>query len=199
MGEDESVLTDEEIAGLSPDERRHLIARLARPIREVTPGQAALLPRSRFRIGVVTASLVLLVPWVIYLASALPRVHRVRNWDLLWVGFDVIELVLLAVTLWLGVRRRLLVVLSAFATGVVLLCDAWFDVMTANPGELWKSVLAAVLLEGPLALLLMSAAVRMIRTGSALLWLIDPGEHVWEIPLPRVRGSMPPRTDPREK
>jgi hypothetical protein len=187
VGEDDSVLTDEEIAGLSPIERRALIARLARPLTEVAdPGHLRL--ERRLRIGVVAASAILLVPWIVYLAIALPGVHRIRNWDVLWVGLDGVELALLALTLWLGWQRRALVILSAFATGVVLLCDAWFDLLTSSPGELWQAALAAVLLEIPLALLLMSGAIRVIRTSAALLWFSDPDTHVWAIRLPGLPG-----------
>ncbi|MBB4855978.1 hypothetical protein HNP40_003392 [Mycobacteroides chelonae] len=35
-----------------------------------------------------------------------------------------------------GLPRRQLLVLTAFSTGVLLICDAWFDVMTAGPSEL---------------------------------------------------------------
>ena len=185
------MLTDDEIARMTPDERRRQISRLVRPVREVAPGEPQLHQRRRFRIGVVAASAILLVPWIVYLAISLPGEHKVRNWDVMWVGFDAIELSLFALTLYLAVRRRVVVILSAFATGVVLLCDAWFDLLTANPGELWQSVLAAVLIEIPLAAVLMSAAFRAIRTGSALLWLSDPETHSWEIRLPQrmARGA----------
>jgi hypothetical protein len=194
VGEDDGVLTDEEIAGLAPAERRALIARLARPLTDVAdPGH--LRRERRLRIGVVAAAAILLVPWIIYLAIALPGVHRIRNWDVLWVGLDGVELALLAFTLWLGWQRRVLVILSAFATGVVLLCDAWFDLLTASPGELWQAVLAAVLLEIPLALLLMSGAVRVIRTSAALLWFSDPDTHIWAIRIPGIPGRVGRRSD----
>jgi hypothetical protein len=183
--EDGRVLTDDEIARMAPAERRALIGRLVRPLREVAPDGPPLAQRRRLRIGLVAAATILLVPWIVYLALSLPGVHEVRNWDVMWVGFDGIELVLFALTLYLGWRRRVLVVLTSFATGVVLLCDAWFDLMTASPGELWQSVVAAVVLEIPLAAILMSGAFRAIRTGSALLWFSEPGAHSWEIRFPR--------------
>ena len=187
MGEDEVVLTDEEIAGLSPAERRALIARLARPLTDVAdPGHLRM--ERRLRLGVIAAAAILLVPWIVYLAISLPGAHRIRNWDVLWVGLDGVELFLLALTLWLGWQRRALVILSAFATGVVLLCDAWFDLLSSSPGELWQAVLAAVLLEIPLALLLMSGAVRVLRTSAAMLWFSDPDTHVWAIRTPRLAG-----------
>jgi hypothetical protein len=186
VSEDWPVLTDEEIASLAPEQRRELIARLARPMKEVVDDASTLRQQRRLRLGVAAAAAILLVPWILYLAFALPRVHRVRDWDLLWVGFDGIELVLFALTFWLSRQRRVLAVLTGFATGVVLLCDAWFDLVTSGPGELWQAVLAALLIEIPLALLLMSGAFRALRVVSALLWFSDPDARSWEIRVPRM-------------
>ena len=178
------MLTDEDIAALRPDERRALIARLARPLDDVGEDPASLRRHRRVRVGLAAIAAVLLVPWTIYLAFSLPRVHQVRDWGPLWVGFDGIELVLLAVTFWMGYQRRVMGLLVAFATGIVLLCDAWFDLLTAAPGDLWQSVLSAVVIEIPLALILMAGAVRSLRVVSALLWFSDPDARSWQIRLP---------------
>ena len=42
---------------------------------------------------------------------------------------------LLLATFWLHRQRRILGILTAFATGVVLLCDASFDLLTSAPGS----------------------------------------------------------------
>ncbi len=192
MRKDGLVLTDEDIARMEPDERRLLIARLARPLDDVVRSTAQLRQQRRLRIGLAAVAAVVLVPWVVYLAVSLPGTHRVRDWDVLWVGFDTFELLLLALTLWLSWRRRVIGLLVAFGTGVVLLCDAWFDLLTSAPGELWESVVAAVLIEIPLALILMSGAVRALRVVSALLWFSDPDSHSWEIRLPSLgRRDVP--------
>ena len=181
------MLTDDQIARLGPDERRDLIARLARPLSDVVENPARLSTHRRIRVGVVALAAILLVPWTVYLAVSLPREHKVRDWGPLWVAFDGIELLLLAITLWLSLQRRTIGLLVAFATGVVLLCDAWFDVLTSAPGEVWRAVLSAVVVEIPLAVLLMSGAVRALRVVSALLWFSDPDARSWEIRLPRRR------------
>src|SRR5580765_8447542 len=146
VGKDGPVLTDDEIARMRPDERRDLVARLARPLSDVVEDAGQLRTQRRLRIGLAAAAAVLLVPWTIYLALSLPGKHQVRAWGPLWVGFDGIELLLLALTFWLSAHRRVLGLLAAFATGVVLLCDAWFDLLTSGPGDLWQAVLAAVLI-----------------------------------------------------
>jgi hypothetical protein len=46
---------------------------------------------------------------------------------------------------------------------VLLICDAWFDVMTAGPHDLWASALTATLVELPVAVILIATALRMLR------------------------------------
>jgi hypothetical protein len=48
-----------------------------------------------------------------------------------WVGFDILLVVAIASTAYLGVRCRRTVAMSALATGVLLICDTWFDVSLA--------------------------------------------------------------------
>lgn len=181
------VLTDQQIAAMTPADRSDLIARLARPMEEATPEALPLQTPRTLRLGLLVLASALMVPWIIYLAIALPGVHEVRDWDVLWTGFDGIELLLFVGTLWLAWQRRALALLTAFATGVVLLCDAWFDLLTANPGQLPQSIAAAVLLEIPMAVLLMSGALRLLRVSMAMLWFAEKGTHVWQVRFPRRR------------
>ena len=83
----------------------------------------------------------------------------------------------------LGLMRRQLLILSAFTTGVLLTCDAWFDVMTAAPADRWLSILTAVLAELPLAVLLITGALRILRLTATRLWLVDPHTPLWQVPL----------------
>ncbi|MGA8245903.1 MAG: hypothetical protein WB797_03295 [Nocardioides sp.] len=189
------MLTDDEITRMEPAARRELIARLTRPLGDVVR-DTTLRQQRRLRLGVTAAGAALLVPWALYLAVSLPREHRIRDWDVLWVGFDGIEVLLLVATFWLSRQRRIIGILTAFATGVVLLCDAWFDLLTSAPGELWQAVLAAVFLEIPLAVILMSGAFRALRVVSALLWFSDPDARSWEIRFPELgRRGVPDADD----
>jgi hypothetical protein len=79
--------------------------------------------------------------------------------------------------------RRQLVLLTAFTTGVLLICDAWFDVMTAGPHDLWVSALTATLVELPLAVILITTALRILRLTVTRSWLLDPGMPPWRLPL----------------
>ncbi len=84
----------------------------------------------------------------------LPRAHLAENyaaqhWRATWIGFDTVLLALMIATAVLGFLRRHVLTLFAFTTGVLLVCDAWFDVMTARRGDMMVSVLTAALGELP--------------------------------------------------
>jgi hypothetical protein len=117
----------------------------------------------RLRMTVLLLGAILLVPWIGYLAVSLPRRYVAHNWDRTWVGFDVLLLAMLLLTAVLGLRRRPLAVLTGFATGLLLVCDAWFDVMTADADDIVLSLVTAVVVELPLAALLMTGSLQRLR------------------------------------
>lgn len=184
------VITDDEIDALSEAERRELIGRLARPISESGLSPERVARARRVRLALMVLSAIALVPWIGYLAWTLPHTYRAENWDATWIGFDTLMLALIVTTVVLGWQRRLAVVATAFATGVVLACDAWFDVMTARDGDRAPSIIAAVVIELPLAVLLISGGLRMMRLTAERLWILEPGQSVLQIriPLPRREG-----------
>ncbi len=97
-----------------------------------------------------------LVAGIVFLAITLPA-------NDVALGFDVLLAAFMAITAVLVFVRRQLVPPTAFATGVLLICDAWFDVMTAGPHDLWASALTATLVELPVAIMLIAIALRMSR------------------------------------
>lgn len=112
-----------------------------------------------------------LVPWTIYLAVSLPDHFEAQHWPWVWVGFDVMLLVTLAgagAAVWL--RRQVLVPLS-FVAATLLLCDAWFDVsLSWGKEDVWASAASAVLVELPLAVLLIMRARRALKVSMGLAW-----------------------------
>jgi hypothetical protein len=96
--------------------------------------------------------LVFIFPWTLYLAYSLPAEHVTPHWSLAWAGFDLLEAAGAGATLLALLRRSPLLPVVAAATGALLLCDAWFDVVTSRPGgELAWSATTAALAELPLA------------------------------------------------
>jgi hypothetical protein len=175
-------MSDAQIAALSPAERRELISRLERPLGELVPA-SQLARLRRVRLVLMIGAIVGLIPWTVYLAITLPDKYIAHNWPATWVGFDVLILVFMAVTAVLGLLRRQLLILTAFTTGTLLICDAWFDVMTAAPTDRWLSVLTAVMGELPLAIVLITGALRILRLTATRLYVLDPGMPLWRIPL----------------
>ena len=124
-----------------------------------------------------------LIPWTVYLGLNLPANYVAHNWPATWIGFDCLLIAFMAATAVLGWLRRQVVVLAAFTTGVLVVCDAWFDILTAAPREVWGSVLTAALVNLPLAVILITGAVRILRLTATRLWFLDPGTPAWRLPL----------------
>ena len=93
-------------------------------------------------------------PWTLYLTYSLPSRHLTTHYDLAWVGFDVALAAAFATTGWCAYRATKWLVPAAAVTGTMLLCDAWFDVITSTDGgEKVEAVLLACFAELPLAAL----------------------------------------------
>ena len=178
----QNVLTDAQIAALTAAQRRELIQRLERPLAELRPrGFTATLRQTH--LGLMTGGAVFMIPWIVYLGFTLPQNYTVRDWPLTWLGFDSLLVVFMAATAILTWLHRQLLVLPAFTTGILLICDAWFDISTASPGELRSAVLTAVLGGLPLAFVLIAGAVSVVRLNAGRLWLLDPGQSLWGLRL----------------
>lgn len=177
-----SLLSDAEIAALSPHERRQLIRRLERPLSDLLPVATARRIRWGW-LGIMIGGTVLLIPWIVYLSFALPDVYLVHDWTATWVGFDLLLLAMMAATVVFGLLRRQVMLLTAFATGVLLICDAWFDLMTAGPSDLPVSELTAALADLPLAAVLITGALRLFRFSAVRMWLLEPHTPLWRLPL----------------
>ena len=121
----------------------------------------------RIGLGVVTVGAVSLVPWIAYLALTLPTTYSADNWNLAWAGFDVLLLALLGTTAVLGHRRHPLVAVTAFATGVLLLCDAWLDVTTSSGTDHSWAIVTALVAELPLSVFLLVSSVRSLAGSTA--------------------------------
>jgi len=106
----------------------------------------------RWATALLAAVAVLLVPWILYLTFTLPSRHLTFHYDLAWVGFDVGLTAAISATTWAMLRGSQWLVPFAAVTGTMLCCDAWFDVVTSQPGtEVWEAVAEAALAELPLA------------------------------------------------
>lgn len=106
---------------------------------------------------------IVMIPWLFVLATQLPASTHASHWATAWVGLDTFEALGLISTGVLLVRRDPRRCLTAAATAMLLLVDAWFDVMTSARGFDQTSAIAmAVFLEVPIALLCAVLSVRSL-------------------------------------
>jgi hypothetical protein len=135
------------------------------------PDGSKLRRRHRRAVGQLALCVFVLVPWTVYLAVSLPDRFEARYWPMVWVGFDVILLASLVgagAAVWL--KRQALVPMS-FVAATLLVCDAWFDVsLSWGRDDVWASVASAVLVELPLAFLLVMRARRVLKISARLAW-----------------------------
>ena len=117
----------------------------------------------RMREWLALSAAIALIPWTIYLGLTLPQNYTAQHWQATWVGFDILLLAFMIATAVLGFIRHQWLTLFAFSTGVLLVCDAWFDVLTARRGDFAVSVLTAALGELPLAVVLIGGSLRIAR------------------------------------
>jgi hypothetical protein len=108
-----------------------------------------------------------LLPWTLWLTFTLPSRHVTEHYDVAWVVFDCALFCAFAATAWCAVKGSQWLVPFAAVTGTMLVCDAWFDVVTSiGSGDAIKAILEAVLAELPLAAvcaLIVYDAERFIR------------------------------------
>jgi K+ transporter len=124
--------------------------------------------RPRWIVPFFAGAALLLVPWIVVLAISLPSSHRAAHWGLAWTGFDIVLTLLLvavAVSAW---RCSAWLEGAATAAAVLLLVDAWFDVLTAaTRSELVVALLEAAFVELPTAavcILLARGVERRLQT-----------------------------------
>jgi len=177
-------LSDEEIDAMSADDRRALIRRLQLPPERVLPRPEIVRIHRRVRLTLMVSGSIALIPWIVYLAVSLPPNYQAHNWTLTWVGFDILLVIMMATTAYLGWQRRQLLVLPAFGTGLLLLVDAWFDITTANPRDVWFSIIIACVGEIPLAFLQISGALLLFKFVTEAHPLAEPGVSAWRTKLP---------------
>ncbi|HWE68845.1 MAG TPA: hypothetical protein VG205_00710 [Acidimicrobiales bacterium] len=183
---------------LSPLEREEVLRNLQRPPTGGIPARVHNVSR-RWIVRFLALCCLGLVPWTIGLAVTLPRSYLVGNWPLAWTGFDLILLGCLSTTAWALWRERQVAVPAAMITSALLLCDAWFDIITAHGGRcLAVSVATAVVAEVPIAILLGVISVRLQQAGVRVARGSGPEAvppRLWRTPL-ITSADLPIASDP---
>jgi hypothetical protein len=116
------------------------------PPRTATLPGARARPRNRWVPSVLGAVAACMVLWVFVLDRTLPETTQVRHWPAVWIGLDLAMALGCATTARLYHRCDVRARLSASAVAALMVMDAWFDVLTAQPGtELSQALVCAVL------------------------------------------------------
>ena len=120
-------------------------------------------------IALLATAAIVLVPWSVALTVELPAEHSVRHWDIAWAGLDAWLAIILIATVVAALRKSPWLPSLGLAAAAVLVCDAWFDVVTSDSRlDLWLALGTAMFLELPLA------AVGVLISRSALAFARPP-------------------------
>jgi hypothetical protein len=172
---------------LSPAERAEVLRHLQLPTAKEIPSRQDGWPARRWVVRFLALCCVALIPWTIGLAVTLPRSYLVGNWPLAWIGFDVILLGCLSTTAWALWKQRQVAVPASMIASALLLCDAWFDILTAHGGRcLAVSIATAVFGELPIAALLGVISLRLLHANVRAARGEEPGvasQPLWRTPL----------------
>jgi peptidoglycan/LPS O-acetylase OafA/YrhL len=182
------VIDEAELRQMSPEERADLARALAGlNARDLMPTPIS----QRRRRMLITASLgsaLILAVWIGILEVKLPRLYRAGGWQAAWVGFDIGLLVVFLATAWAAWRRRQVLIGCLMVLATLLCCDAWFDTMLdyGTRGFL-VSLLSALVIELPLAVVALIGARRLLRLTIGRLELLGGGtgpvSSFWRVPL----------------
>ncbi len=85
----DGILTDVQIAALSPEQRRELITRLRQPLSDMID-PAVLTRTRRIRLSLMIGGSIAMIPWLAYLSMTLPDNYVAHNWPATWMGFDAL-------------------------------------------------------------------------------------------------------------
>lgn len=136
-----------------------------------------------------------LLPWSAFLSATLPSRHVAEHWELAWTGFDLFEAAAIIGTFVAVLKRSPAVTVLATIAGTALLCDAWFDLVTASPGrDVQWALLFAVFAELPLAALCFWIAVDSDRALASAARASEAVPPPTASPARRVEGRQRART-----
>ena len=109
--------------------------------------------RARLLSTIFLVAAMALIPWTVLLGLTLPPKYDAGHWNVLWTGFDVGLLFVLGYAAWAAWFRRQILASIAIVAGTLLLCDAWFDIITSiGHRDQWLTLLTGFGGELPLAL-----------------------------------------------
>jgi hypothetical protein len=118
-----------------------------------------------------------LIPWIVLLALTLPPRYDAGHWRILWVGYDVAEVLVLGFAAWASWFRRQILIPISLVAAVLLFCDAWFDIVTSwGRRDQWVTLATGLGAEIPLGLFfLWLCRLLVLRSIRAFHQALDDG------------------------
>ena len=169
-----SVIDEDDIRRMSPEERRHLARLLAAIDEPHVLRDPRFQRRRRISLLVFMGSCVVLAAWIGVLAVTLPKHYAAGHWRGAWVGFDFALLAAFATTAWAAWRERQVLIICLTVTATLLCCDAWFDLLfDLGTRQILMSLAAAVFAELPLAVLMFTVARRLLRMSVGIVMQLE--------------------------
>ena len=183
----DDTLNHAQLASLSPAERRKLLRALVALEQQSSPTPGSSWKWDAVLVFIV-GSCIALAAWIGILAVTLPTYYHTGAWRGAWVGFDIGLLAAFAATGWAAWRRRQLLIVCLVVLATLLVCDAWFDVvLDVDSSSFLASLLSALLVELPLAVLAIFMARRLLRLTIGQIMRYEgirgPMPPLWQIPL----------------
>ncbi|HUC56471.1 MAG TPA: hypothetical protein VMA95_03660 [Streptosporangiaceae bacterium] len=175
------------LSNLSDDERRHLL-RLLVGSEQRAETKVGTSWRWDLLLVLIIVGCIVLAAWIGYLVVSLPAFYRAGSWRGAWVGFDVAELAAFAATGWAAWKRRQILIICLIVLATLLLCDAWFDVvLDARTAGFISSLVSALLVEVPVAVIAILVARRLLRLAIGQVIRYEGGRgpvpSLWKVPL----------------
>jgi hypothetical protein len=113
---------------------------------------------------------VFLVPWTVFLGLTLPPKYDARHWGLLWTGFDAALITVLLLAAWAARYRRQILAAISTVAGTLLICDAWFDMVTSfGNRDDWLTLLTGFGGELPLGIFFFWLSRRLVMNTLTVL------------------------------
>ena len=143
---------------------------------------------NRMQSALLIIASISLFGWIFYLLKVLPTSYHAANWNIAWVGYDIGMSTTWLATSWALWKKRQAAIPGAMISATFLIIDAWFDVVTSNPGLDFKLALSlAIFLELPTAFLLFrfsrKAVRRSIQNAHNVAGIEIVSVSLWKTPL----------------
>ena len=182
------MIEEADLRQMSPEQRASLARALANlNLQSLTPTPLSQ-RRRRLFIAACLAGVLVLAVWIGILEVELPPNYRAGGWRTAWVGFDIGLLLVFATTAWAAWRRRQILIVCLMVLATLLCCDAWFDTaLDWGTHGFTLSLLSALLVELPLAVVAVIGARRLLRLTIGRVEVLGgdlgPVPPFWRVPL----------------